>query len=97
MQLGIPLVFTSLVLQTKLVSRSAESRLPLAIRARMAPPIASATVLLVPQIDIAFSRYRNLTRVDGRWIYVLGNGTIRSEIFVCCQDHVCFHNFPFHA
>jgi hypothetical protein len=61
-------LFTSFVLQKKLVGRSAESRLPLfkAIWARMAPPIAPATALLAPAINILFARYRNVTRVVGR-------------------------------
>jgi hypothetical protein len=68
MQLRIPFLFTSLVLETKLVGRSAELRLPLfkATWARMAPPIASATVLLAPGIN--FTCYLNVTGVVSRWV-----------------------------
>jgi hypothetical protein len=79
-------LFTSFVLQKKLLGRSAESRFPLfkAIWARMAPPIAPATVFLAPAINILFARYRNVTRVVGRWVYVIGGQTTRSEIFIHC-------------
>ena len=99
MQLRIPFLFNSLVLETKLVGRLAEPRLPLfkAIWAGMAPPVAPATVPLVPEIDVLFTRYRNVARVASRWIHALGNSTTRSEIFICCQNRVCFHNSPFHA
>src|SRR5438093_1334444 len=84
MQLRIPFLFTSFVLQQKLVGRRAESRLPLfkAIRARMAPPIAPATVVLVSAINILFARYRDVTRVVSRRIHVLWNDTTRTEIFI---------------
>src|SRR6266480_379365 len=97
MQLRIPYLFTSLVLQKKLVGRSAESRLPLAIRARMAPPVAAVIGLLVSWIDIVFTRYRNVTRAVGRRIHVLWNDTTRTEIFVHCQNCICFHNGSFHV
>jgi hypothetical protein len=48
----------------------------------MAPAVASATVRLALKIDIAFSRYRNMTRIDSRWIHVLGSDTIQVEIFI---------------
>jgi hypothetical protein len=97
MQLRIPFLFTSFVLQQKLVGRSAESRLPLfkAIWARMTPAVAPATVLLAP--DINFTCYRNVTRVVGRWVYVLGSRTRRSKIFIHRQNRICFHNRSFHA
>jgi hypothetical protein len=84
MQLRIPFLFTSFVLQKKLVGRSAELRLPLfkATWARMTAPIAPATVLLAPGIN--FTCYRNVTRVVGRWVCVLGGQTTRSEIFIRC-------------
>jgi hypothetical protein len=99
MQLRIPFLFNPLILETKLVGRSAEPRLLLfkAIWARMAPPIAPATVLLVPDINVLFTRYRNVARVASRWIHVLGNSTTRSEIFISCQNRICFHNSPFHV
>jgi hypothetical protein len=80
------ILFTSFVLQKKLVGRSAQSRLPLfkAIWARMAPPITAATVLLAPAINILFARYWNVTRIVDRWVYVLGGQTTRSEIFIHC-------------
>jgi hypothetical protein len=84
MQLRIPFLFTSFVLQKKLVGRSAESRLPLAIRARMTPPVAPAIMLLVSGIDIGFARYWNVARIVGRWVYVLAGRTRRSEIFIHC-------------
>jgi hypothetical protein len=92
-------LFTSLVLQNKLVGRSAESRLPLfkAIWARMTPAVALATVLLASEINIRLVRYRNVTRVIGRRVYVLGGDTTLSEIFGHCQNRVCFHNSSFHA
>jgi hypothetical protein len=93
------ILFTSLVLQTKLVGRSAESRLPLfkTTCARMAPPIAPATVLLAPGINIAFACYRNVTRIVSRPIHLLGNATTRIEIFFLCQNRICFHNCSFRA
>jgi hypothetical protein len=63
----------------------------------MAPAVAPATVLFVPAINIAFTRYRNVTRIANRWIHVLGNDTTRIEILVHCQNRICFHNFSFHA
>jgi hypothetical protein len=92
------MLFTSPTLQKKLVSSSAESRPALfkailkGVWARMAPPIAPGTVLLAP--DVAFIRYRNVTRVVGRWVHVLG--TTRSEIFIHCQNRICFHNSSLH-
>jgi hypothetical protein len=97
MQLRIPFLFTSLVLQKKLVGRSAESRLPLAIRARMAPPVAPAIMLLVSGIDIGFTRYWNVTRAVGRRIYVPRNAATRVEIFVDGQNQIRFHNCSFHV
>jgi hypothetical protein len=81
------------VLQKKLVGRDAESRLPLFKTSRMAPAVAPATVLLALGID--FTRYRNVTRVVSSWIRVLGNATTRIEIFVHCQNRICFHNCSF--
>jgi hypothetical protein len=95
MQLRIPFLFTSFVLQKKLVGRSAEPRLPLFKTIRMVPPIAPATVLFAPSIN--FTCYRNVTRVVSRRIHVLWNDTARTEIFVHCQDCICFHNCSFHA
>src|SRR6266487_4602008 len=64
------ILFTSFVLQEKLVGRRAESRLQVPLftttRERMAPPIASATVLLAPGIN--FTCYRNVTGVVSRWV-----------------------------
>jgi hypothetical protein len=97
MQLRIPFLFTSFVLQKKLVGRSAESRLPFFKTIRMAPAIAPATVLLAPGINIAFACYRNVTRIVSRWIHMLGNAATRIEIFVHCQNRICFHNCSFHA
>jgi hypothetical protein len=94
MQLRIPLV-TSFVLQKKLVGRSAEARLPLFNTSRMAPAVAPATVVLAPGINIAFACYRNVTRIVSR--DMLGNATTRIEIFVCCQNPICFHNCSFRA
>jgi hypothetical protein len=84
MQLRIPFLFTSLVLETKLVGRSAEFRLPLfkTTWARVAPAIAPATVLFAARIN--FTCYRNVTRIVGRWVYVLAGRTRRSEIFIHC-------------
>jgi len=98
MQLRIPFLFTSFVLQEKLVGRSAESRLPLFKTRRMAPAVAPATVFVAPGINIAFACYRNVTRiVSRRRIHLLGNATTRIEIFVHCQNRICFHNCSFHA
>jgi hypothetical protein len=96
MQLGIPVLFTSLVLQTKLVGGRAEFRLPLfkTTWARVAPAIAPATVLFAARIN--FTCYRNVTRVLDRWVYVLGGRTTCSEIFVHCQHRICFHNSSFY-
>ena len=82
MQLSIPFLLTSLVLQTKLVGRSAESRLPLAIWAGVAPAIAPATMLLIPGIDIAFISYRNVTRVVDWRLHVTGNEAPPFKIFI---------------
>ncbi len=97
MQLRIPFLFTSFVLQEKLVGRSAEPRLPLFKTSRMAPAVAPATVFVAPGINIAFACYRNVTRIVSRRIHLLGNDTTRSEILVCCKNRICFHNFSFHA
>ncbi len=85
------------MLQNKLVGRGAESRLPLFETSRMAPAVAPATVLLAPGINIAFAGYRNVTRVVSRWIRMLGNATTRIEIFIHCQNLICFHNCSFRA
>ncbi len=63
----------------------------------MAPAVAPATVPPAPEINIAFARYRNVTRVVGWWIHMLGNAATRIEIFVHCQNRICFHNCSFHA
>ena len=91
------ILFTSFVLQEKLVGRRAESRLSLfkTARARMAPAVAPATVLLVPSIN--FTCYRNVTRVVSWWIHRLGNATTHIEIFVHRQNNIRFHNRSFHV
>lgn len=63
----------------------------------MAPPVALAIMLLVSGIDIVFTRYLNVTRVIGRWIYVPGNAATRVEIFVHVQNQIRFHNCSFHV
>jgi hypothetical protein len=63
----------------------------------MTPPIAPATVLLAPAINILFARYRNVTRVVSRRIHVLWNDTTRIEILVHRQNRICFHNRSFHV
>jgi hypothetical protein len=63
----------------------------------MAPAVAPATVLLVPGIDVVFTRYRDVTRVVSRRIHVLWNDTTRIEILVHRQNRICFHNHSFHV
>jgi len=57
----------------------------------MTPAIAPAGVRLALKIDIAFSRYRNMTRIASRRIYVLGNITTHIEIFIRRQNQIRFH------
>ncbi len=52
------------------------------VGAGMTPAIAPARMRLAFKIDIAFSRYRNMTRIASRRIYVLGNITTHIEIFI---------------
>jgi hypothetical protein len=82
MQLRIPFLFTSFGLQTKLVGRSEESRLPLAIWARMAPTVAPATMLLVSGIDLVFTRYRNVPPVIGPRVSMRRGDAPLIEIFI---------------
>jgi len=63
----------------------------------MTPAIAPARVRLALKIDIAFSRYRNMTRIASQRIYVLGNITTHIEIFIHRQNQIRFHNRSFHA
>jgi len=62
----------------------------------MAPAVAPATVPPAPEINIAFARYRNVTRVVSWWIHMLGNATTHIEIFVHRQN-IRFHNRSFHV
>jgi len=80
MQLRIPFLFTSFVLQKKLVGRSAESRLPLFKTIRMAPAVAPATVLLARGVN--FTRYRNVTPIGSQRTHRFRASTTLIEIFI---------------
>jgi hypothetical protein len=85
MQLRIPFLFTSFMLQQKLVGRGAESRLLLAIWARMAPAVAPATtMLLVSENDIVFIHYRNMPPVIGRRVSTARDDAPLIQIFIHC-------------
>ena len=67
------------------------------VGAGMTPAIAPARMRLAFKIDLAFSRYWNMTRIASRRIYVLGNITTHIEIFIRRQNQIRFHNRSFHA
>jgi hypothetical protein len=82
-----------IVLQKMLVGRSAESRVPLAIWAWMAPAIAPAIALLTMKMGIIFRCDRNVTRIFGWQLYTRSD-TAGIEIFIHRKNSISFHKRP---